>query len=426
MMSSDDKLSLEILSNIVIQLKANQTLAEKTLSDEMALLKLEQAKITQSLAENYKNEISDLKFEISELKEKNALIIIDNKKELNETRIRFEKEIVNLREDMLTLLKKYEKKFVTQDDEIDNLKTKCELSECSICCFQSFKVHFSECEDCSKLICSDCLITCKSCNIIRCSVCLVKCTNCDEILCNSCKLKCDSCELLSCKKCFSNCYICKESNKCNKCIKACTLCNKIYCYKDSVKCDKCANSVVCNYCYTKGSEALKCLCGQLYCFNCEDDCKECNAPCLWENQTRLFVGFHTKTLLPLPEKCLVKVRINNKGNLTTQIGVTNDTEFRTEDSATENFWALCLDSGEKFSSSEYRKKGTTWMKYAVPVVKGDYLYLKYDNGNVSYMINRKEYPIAFKVDKKEKYYLYCLTHNDSTEVELKCLKINKN
>ena len=34
-------------------------------------------------------------------------------------------------------------------------------------------------------------------------------------------------------------------------------------------------------------------------------------------------------------------------------------------------------------------------------------------------------PVAFNLDKKDKYFIYCLTHNDSTQIEIKGMKIMK-
>jgi len=84
-----------------------------------------------------------------------------------------------------------------------------------------------------------------------------------------------------------------------------------------------------------------------------------------------------------------------------------------------------LDTGEKFSKSDYKKTGTTFSKYTNPVKQGDYVYMRYYDGEVKFLINRKINPIAFNLDKKEKFYLYCLTHDDSSQIEIKNMKIYK-
>jgi len=117
----------------------------------------------------------------------------------------------------------------------------------------------------------------------------------------------------------------------------------------------------------------------------------------------------------------------NKGIDTTHIGLTVDAEFLKEEKATENFWSLCLNTGEKFSTIEYKKKGVPWSNYAVPVKTGDYIYLRFYEGEVRFLVNRKDYGRAFQLDvKNHKYFLYYLTHNDSTNVEIRSMKILNN
>ena len=125
----------------------------------------------------------------------------------------------------------------------------------------------------------------------------------------------------------------------------------------------------------------------------------------------------------LPNKCLVKLLIIHKGIDTTHIGLTVDSEISSEEKATENFWSLCLNTGEKFSTVEYKKKGTPWGNYGVPVKTNDIIYLRFYEGEVRFLINRKDYNKAFLLDKNHKYFLYCLTHNDSTQVEIRSMKI---
>jgi hypothetical protein len=205
----------------------------------------------------------------------------------------------------------------------------------------------------------------------------------------------------------------------------CRKCEKFACNSCSATCEKCGESVSCIKCFEQDSVNEKCLCDKLYCFNCEDECHDCAIPCVWENENRIFQGFHTKSKETLPTNCLVKFFIVHKGIDTTHLGLTSDSQFKSEERATENFWSLCLNSGEKFSTSDYKKKGLPWSKYSLPVKTGDTVYLKFINGEVRYLINRKEYPIAFNLDKSMKYFLYCLTHDDSSQIEIKSLKIYK-
>ena len=95
------------------------------------------------------------------------------------------------------------------------------------------------------------------------------------------------------------------------------------------------------------------------------------------------------------------------------------------DRPTENFWSLVLNSGEKFSTNDYKKKGNGWTNYASKVTKGDVIYLVYGEKDVQFLINRKCYGQAFLLPKKEVHYLYCLTHDDSTVIEIKSMKMLK-
>jgi hypothetical protein len=99
--------------------------------------------------------------------------------------------------------------------------------------------------------------------------------------------------------------------------------------------------------------------------------------------------------------------------------------LKTNEKATDNFWSVCLNSGEKFSTSDYKTKGISFSAYSSPIRNGDTVYIKIIDGQVRFLVNRKEYPLAFKLDKNQKYFLYCLTHNDSTEIEIKSLKVYK-
>ena len=118
---------------------------------------------------------------------------------------------------MNLVIKKYEDKFQIQDDEIDVLKKKCEMSDCNICGYQSFKVHFFICEECNESICSNCLQVCKECRKAKCSACLNKCNNCDSQLCKECSRVCEGCNLPSCQECYEKCFFC-NSKICKKCL----------------------------------------------------------------------------------------------------------------------------------------------------------------------------------------------------------------
>lgn len=433
-MNKDDQNNLEILSKLVIQLKIGLNDVTKKFNEEITDLKSDYLKNTIDSRERYDKEILLLKEEINDTKVKLAEKDKYYVSEIQDLKGKFEKSVIELREDMLKLLKKYETKFLIQDDEIEDLKKKCEMSECKICSFQSFKVHFFICEKCNDSICSNCLQVCKECRTAQCSMCLKKCKNCNELLCSNCEVNCVSCLDSSCKECFSNCYSCNKTI-CVKCLNKCRKCEKLFCSNRlqteddgkicCAKCVKCDDSISCKICVDKDSVNERCLCGKLLCFNCEDECLDCTVPILWNNDSRIFKGFHIKSAQSLPNKCLVKLFIINKGIDTTHIGVTSDSELKMEDKATENFWSICLNSGEKFSTGEYKKKGIPWNKYAVPIKTGDTLYLKFNEGEVKFLINRKEYPLAFSLDKSLKYFIYCLTHDDSSQIEIKSLKVCK-
>ncbi len=419
---ADEK--LETLSKLVINLKNSQNDTTKQFNNEISQLKAESSEKLEQLQnqqnkqnENYHNEISELK-ELVKRQENHF------NTQFGELKAKFEKDTIDLREDMLKLLKKYESKFATQDDDIDVLKQKCEISECAICNFESFKVHFFICSECPKTICSSCLQTCKACKKTRCLSCLKKCINCAEMLCRECVVFCSSCKLENCADCFDSCILC-GNKECKKCLEICRKCEKNYCKTCAAQCEKCKASVSCITCYEKDKVNERCLCGKLYCFNCEDECETCTIPCVWNNDSRIFQGFHIKSKNVLPNKCMVKLFINSKGIDTTHLGLTTDSDFKSNDMPTETFWSMVVNTGEKFSTVEYKKKGTSFTKYAVPSKEGDTIYLKFYNGEVRFLINRKEYPSAFSLDKNMKLYLYCLTHDDSTNIEIKSLKIYK-
>jgi len=422
MTKSDEK--IEILSKLVIQLKTTLNDTVKQFTNDLNQVKTESnEKITQ-IQYFQAQEKENLELEIANLK------VMLKKQEINcgtlvgDLKSKFDKDTLDLREDMLKLLKKYENKFQTQDDEIDVLKQKCEIAECSICKFESFKVHFFACSECPSTVCSNCLQTCKSCKKTRCMACLKKCINCSELLCSDCTVKCITCKTDSCSDCFENCVHC-NSKECKKCLELCRKCEKNYCKNCAARCEKCDGCVSCKVCYEKDKVNERCLCGKLYCFNCEDECEVCTIPCVWENDSRVFKGFHIKSKNVLPSKCMVKLHINSKGIDTTHLGLTTDSEFKSSDMPTENFWSLVVNTGEKFSTVDYKKRGTSFTKYAESCKEGDTVYIRYYNGDVRFLINRKEYPSAFFLDKGQKLFLYCLTHDDSTNIEIKSLKVYK-
>lgn len=421
---SDEKISMEILSKIVIQLKTTQTESIKSFKEEINNLKTEHAKCYNELRERFETENFKLQAEILEtkLKSQEKERVLTN--EIMNVRAKFDKDVVDLREDLLKLLNKYESKFINQDDEIDALKKKCELSECNVCKYQSFKVHFFDCPDCKSIVCSNCLQVCKSCKATSCTGCLKKCGICGHLECIKCMKECNVCGKYNSRECFDNCYMCGV-NECKNCLISCRKCEKSFCSKCGTKCVKCNMSISCLNCFEKDNTNEKCICGKIYCFNCEDECEECSVPCSWENNSRVFQGFHIKSASNIPNKCLLKFLVVAKGIETTHLGLTTDSEFKFKDSPTENFWSLCLNTGEKFSTSDYRKKGISWTKYTLPVKVGDYVYIRYLDGEVRFLINRKMQGVAFILEKKEKYFIYCLTHNDSTQIEIKGMKIIK-
>ena len=354
-MKKDDLLNLEILSKIVIQLKSSQIETTRKLNEDIDNLKSENLKNLMELREKYDSEIYFLKeefnlFRINSLEKEKF-----HSQEISEMKTKFDKNMIELREDMLKLLNKYESRFETQDEEIEMLKNKCEMADCKICNFQSFKVHFFMCEQCTFCVCSDCMQVCKRCRIARCQECLVKCMCCSSTLCNSCIKKCESCMVDSCSDCFDKCAYC-NTFICKKCLKSCRSCEKSFCRKCAALCIKCDESVSCNNCLDKDGINERCICGKLYCFTCEDDCKDCTVPIFWENNSRIFQGFHTKSASEIPSKCLIKLDILQKGIDTSHLGLTTDPDLKDTEKATENFWSLCLNSGEKFSTSVTKRK----------------------------------------------------------------------
>lgn len=451
-MSDDLKTNMEILSKIVIQLKSEQKDLMKNLKAEIEEIKVannlskqKTEEIHEKQIQNLSSEISNLKNEMKKIEEKNSefLTIIESK---------LEKTDKDLRDDMLKLLKKYESKFQTQDDEIENLKEKCEMAKCAFCDFESFLVHFKLCPKCNENVCMSCLKNCKKCDDVKCAKCLCECNTCLDLFCNNyietnqinanhngelnidskdynknlCLLNCKLCKGFFCEKCNFACSACNNAT-CKLCLQECRLCKKQICKSCCKQCEKCFKPIICNCCYEKNSEAEKCICGKTLCFQCEDECSDCNIPFTFLSNTRIFTGFHTRSQDFLPNKCLIKMLVVNKGIDTTHIGLTVDAEFLKEEKATENFWSLCLNTGEKFSTLEYKKKGIPWANYSIPVKTGDYIYLRFYEGEVRFLINRKDFGRSFLLDvKNHKYFLYCLTHNDSTKIEIRSMKILNN
>jgi len=465
-MNDELKTNLEILSKIVIQLKTEQKEIVKNLKFEIDELKKSNLLLSQKSMENSEFQIQNLKDEIIELKKSLKEKEEKHCSDLNDYQLKLEKTDRELREDMFKLLRKYESKFQIQDDEIESLKEKCEMGKCGICDFESFKVHFKDCPVCEESVCLSCLKNCKKCDLLKCGKCLCQCNGCLELFCiisdadisnaeikinnfeerdksslsngnlminnynkssSICILKCKLCLGNFCQKCNFTCNLCKESF-CNKCLQDCRICKNYVCKSCCQNCQKCFKPIVCNSCFPTNSENEKCICGKILCFECEDDCSECNIPFKWLDENRIFQGFHIRSKDFLPTKCFIKLLVLNKGIDTTHIGLTVDTDFsKNEEKATENFWSFCLNTGEKFSTVEYKKKGMPWTNYATPVKTGDIIYLKFYEGEVRYLINRKDYGRAFLLDSKNhKYYLYCLTHNDSTKIEIRNMKIFSN
>lgn len=415
---------IEVLSKLVIQLKTSLNDNVKQFTEDISKLKtdsnekINQLQIAQAKEEeNFKKEVESLKLLLKYQE-------VNFSNHIHELKSKFDKDTLDLREDMLKLLRKYESKFQTQDDEIDVLKQKCEITECTICKFESFKIHFLTCSECPKTVCTNCLLICKTCKKTRCLSCLLKCKNCSESVCSECSINCTSCKIDSCSDCFEACILC-EKKECKKCLNLCRKCEKNYCRNCASKCEKCDACVSCKQCFEKDKVNEKCLCGKLYCFSCEDECEECTIPCVWENDSRIFKGFHVKSKNVIPSKCLIKLNINSKGIDTTHLGLTTDNDFKSNDMPTENFWSIVVNTGEKFSTVYYKKKGTSFVKYAEPSKEGDTIYIRFFNGDLRFFINRKEYPSAFFLDKGQKLFLYCLTHDDSTNIEIKSLKIYK-
>jgi hypothetical protein len=420
-MNKEDQINIEILSKIIIQLKTSHNELLKKFNDEIANIKNDNNLSIIELREKYDQEVKILKEENAELKQNTTIIEKKFSSEISDFKKKTEKNFIELREDMLKLLKKYEDKFQNQDEEILILKNKCEMENCKICNFESFKIHFITCEQCNDYICSKCLLNCTNCRGSMCLGCLTKCHKCSEYLCQICVKSCQSCSSPTCKDCFDKCATC-NSFYCKTCLTNCRKCEDLICSGCSVNCEYCKVPVSCKTCFEKNIDKEKCSCGKLLCYDCEDSCTECSIPCLWTNDSRIFQGYHTRSKMFLPENCLIKIFVHNKGIDTTHLGLTIDKEFKFPDKATENFWSLCLNSGEKFSAVDYKKKGIPWMKYAVPVKSKDTIYLKYSKGEVTFSINKNEYPKAFQLDKDQKYFIYCLTHDDSTSIEIKSLK----
>lgn len=423
-MNTDEIMNLENISKLTIQLGTQLKETSAKFQEEINLLHEENDKTVKGIDLQYKREIQSLKQEIAFCKEKIIEVENNSSKETSVLRTKFEKDVIGLREDMLKLLEKFESKFQNQDEDIVVLKQKCELYDCSFCGFQSFKIHFFHCEECSSVICSSCMQECKECKAVKCLHCLKKCNNCEKKFCKKCVENCKLCTGITCKECIKSCYCCSTST-CSKCMSICRVCSKSYCSDNNCasKCSLCEKTVCCKSCFEINKATELCVCGKLYCFNCEDSCQSCLYPCIWDTNSRVFTGYHTKTIQQLPTKSIVKLYISKKGIETTHLGITKDSEFKANDRPTETFWSLCLNSGEKFSTEDYKKKGNGWMKYAKEVVMGDNVYLRFNNGEVRFYINRKDYGVAFILDRKESYYLYCLTHNDSTEIELKNMKL---
>jgi hypothetical protein len=332
MQEGGNNVNLEILSKIVMNIKTSQIESSKKFSEEILNLKNENIKNVQEIQIKYDTEIDSLKEELQQQKfkfeEKEKFFI----NEINDLKSKFERTTLEIREDMLKLLHKYEEKFHSQDEEIEVLKNKCEMTECKICNFQSFKVHFHNCEECSQLICSDCLLVCENCRKTKCSSCLIKCKSCEEKFCKECAIKCTSCNDFSNSSCFDNCKFC-EIKICKKCLSNCRSCQNLFCITDkqdnisscAAKCDKCKVPVSCQSCSVNENFILdKCLCGKLYCTNCEDDCQVCTENILWLNESKIFQGFHTISKNPIPNKCLIKFSILHKGIDTTHLGLTID------------------------------------------------------------------------------------------------------
>ena len=119
---SDEKISMEILSKIVIQLKTTQTESIKSFKEEINNLKTEHAKTYNELRERFQTENLKLQNEIMETKQKTQEIEKVLTNEMTNMRCKFDKDVIELREDLLKLLRKYESRFINQDDEIDALK----------------------------------------------------------------------------------------------------------------------------------------------------------------------------------------------------------------------------------------------------------------------------------------------------------------
>ncbi len=457
-MSENLKSNLEILSKIVIQLKTEQKENIKYLKSEIEELKELNVSLSKKAKEQNESEILNIKNEMTELKKTIKFLEEKNQENIREFQAKLDKTDKDLREDMLRLLKKYESKFQIQDEEIENLKEKCEMDKCANCEFESFKIHFKDCPICNNCVCLNCLKNCLKCDLIKCAKCLCECNTCLELFCSeenpikeknnyleqnklevfnknlinnkkefnpykTCINKCKLCLEFFCGKCNASCKLCSE-RFCKKCLKECRGCKNFICKNCFKKCVKCSNTILCFTCLDKNIENEKCICGRILCFECEDECSDCNIPITWTNNNRIFQGFHIRSMDFLPNKSLIKLLIVNKGIDTTHIGLTIDSELSSHEKATENFWSLCLNTGEKFSTSEYKKKGTLWTNYAVPVKTGDIIYIRFYEGEVRFLINRKDYNKAFLLDAKNyKYFLYCLTHNDSTKVEIKSMRI---
>jgi hypothetical protein len=174
-MKKEEQLNFEILSKIVIGLKTSQNESIKKINEEIENFKNEGTKNIMDIREKYDMEIFVLKNELNDMKLILAKKETDNSLEMNEMKSKYEKTIMDVREDMLKLLKKYETRFETQDEEIDILKKKCEMADCKICQFQSFKVNFFICTMCNYCICSECMQVCKNCGVTKCIECLIKC-----------------------------------------------------------------------------------------------------------------------------------------------------------------------------------------------------------------------------------------------------------
>lgn len=172
----------------------------------------------------------------------------------------------------------------------------CGLELCGVCKETVSCCHKKYCDECEKLVCSDCLDHSHWGSLV-CPACTNSCADCTNELCMECSYSCEDCGDTICERCIEVCEYCDRSGcesclalrTCSDCLqRACETCadetwskcdcGDMVCDRHAVECSQCGEGA-CSRCEKRCDrcEQWFCVSCTTFCHYClKDHCDDCN------------------------------------------------------------------------------------------------------------------------------------------------------